>query len=260
MLMNDYKKILYSVDRAIARITLNRPDKRNALDDEIVGEFKTALESAGSDESVRLVLLSGAGKDFCSGADLASLQRISSAGVEESMASARFMGELFVDMRRHPRPIIAAVRGRALAGGCGLATACDIILASESAQFGYPEVNIGFIPAMVMAILRRSVSEKRAFELITRGEIISATTAAEIGMINRVFADDQFEAQVEAYVAQMAAKSASAVSLSKSLLYHMDGMTFETAIQAGIQLNAITRMTEDCKRGVERFLKKAEKS
>lgn len=258
--MNDYKKILYSVDRAIARITLNRPDKRNALDDEIVGEFKTALESARSDESVRLVLVSGAGKDFCSGADLASLQRISSAGVEESMASARFMGELFVDMRRHPRPIIAAVKGRALAGGCGLATACDIILASESAQFGYPEVNIGFIPAMVMAILRRSVSEKRAFELITRGEIISATTAAEIGMINRVFADDQFEAQVEAYVTQMAAKSASAVSLSKSLLYHMDGMTFETAIGAGIQLNAITRMTEDCKRGVERFLKKAEKS
>ena len=167
------------------------------------------------------------------------------------------MGELFVEMRRHPRPIIAAVRGRALAGGCGLATACDIILAAESAQFGYPEVNIGFIPAMVMAILRRSVSEKRAFELITRGEIISASVAAGIGMINRVFPDDQFEAAVEAYVAQMAAKSASAVSLAKHLLYHMDGMAMETALEAGAQLNAITRMTEDCKRGVARFLKKS---
>jgi methylglutaconyl-CoA hydratase len=166
------------------------------------------------------------------------------------------MAECFVAMRRHPRPIIAAVRGRALAGGCGLATACDIILAAQSAQFGYPEVNIGFIPAMVMAILRRSVSEKRAFELITRGEIISATAAAEIGMINRVFDDDEFESKVQAYVAELASKSDSAVSLAKNLLYHMDGMTFETAIEAGVQLNAITRMTGDCKRGVERFLKK----
>lgn len=254
--MPEYQKILYSIEQSIARITLNRPDKRNALDDGIVSEFKGALRAAGRDQSVRVVLVTGAGKDFCSGADLASLQRISSAGVEESMASARVMGELFVEMRRYARPIIAAVRGRALAGGCGLATACDIILAAESAQFGYPEVNIGFIPAMVMAILRRSVSEKRAFELITRGEIISASAAAEIGMINRVFPDDQFEAAVEGYVAQMAAKSASAVSLAKNLLYQMDGMTFETAIEAGVQLNAITRMTEDCKRGVERFLKK----
>jgi methylglutaconyl-CoA hydratase len=254
--MSEYQKIIYSVDQAVARIILNRPDKRNALDDEIVTEFADALRSAGSDKSVRVVLLSGAGKDFCSGADLASLQRISEAGVEESMSSARVMGELFVEMRRHPRPIIAAVRGRALAGGCGLATACDIILAAESAQFGYPEVNIGFIPAMVMAILRRSVSEKRAFELITRGEIVSAGVAAEIGMINRVFPDESFDSEVEAYVMQIAKKSASAVTLAKNLLYHMDGMTFDSAIEAGIQLNAITRMTDDCKRGVERFLKK----
>ena len=254
--MDSYSKILYSVDETVARITLNRPDKRNALDDEIVSEFKDALEAAGRDASVRVVLVTGAGKDFCSGADLASLQRISEAGVEESMTSAAVMGKLFIAMRRHPRPIIAAVRGRALAGGCGLATACDIILAAESSKFGYPEVNIGFIPAMVMAILRRSVSDKRAFELITGGEIISAQTALEIGMINRVFADGEFDASVPEYVSKLAAKSASAVGLAKSLLYHMDGMTFETAIEAGIQMNAITRMTEDCKRGVERFLKK----
>ena len=254
--MPEYKKIIYTVDQNIARITLNRPDKRNALDNEIVLEFKDALHMATENADVRVVLVTGAGKDFCSGADLASLQRISAAGVEESMASARVMAELFVEMRRSPRPIVAAVRGRALAGGCGLATACDIIVATESAQFGYPEVNIGFIPAMVMAILRRSVSEKRAFELITRGEVISATAAAEIGMINRVFPDDQFDETVEQYVKQLAAKSASAVSLAKSLLYHMDGMTFETAIEAGVQLNAITRMTEDCKKGVERFLRK----
>lgn len=254
--MTDYQKILYSVDRGAARITLNRPDKRNALDAEIIAEVKDAVDKAATDDNVRVVVISGAGKDFCSGADLAALRRISEATVMENVADARHFAELFVSMRRHPRPIIAVVRGRALAGGCGLATACDIILAARSAQFGYPEVNIGFIPAMVMAVLRRSVSEKRAFELITRGEIMSAQEAADIGLINRVFPDDEFEAKVDEYVAQMAAKSASAVMLAKSLLYHMDSMTFEAALEAGVQLNAITRMTEDCKRGVERFLKK----
>jgi methylglutaconyl-CoA hydratase len=254
--MPDYNKILYTTDHDVARITLNRPDKRNALDAEIVSEIKAALDEAATDQSVRVVLITGAGKDFCSGADLAALQKISEATVMENVDDARNLAELFITMRTHPRPIVAAVRGRALAGGCGIATACDLVLAAASAQLGYPEVNIGFIPAMVMAILRRSVAEKRAFELITRGEILSAQMAAEIGLINRVFADDEFDTKVEEYIASLATKSASAVSLSKNLLYHMDAMTFETAIEAGVQLNAITRMTEDCKRGVERFLKK----
>jgi len=153
--------------------------------------------------------------------------------------------------------VVAAVRGRALAGGCGLATACDLILAAESAQFGYPEVKIGFVPAMVMAILRRSVSEKRALELIVTGEIITAAQAHAVGMINRVFPDAEFEARVEDYVAALASKSASAVTLSKSLLYHMDGMTFESAIDAGVHGNALARMTEDARRGIERFVKKS---
>ena len=254
--MPEYQKIIYSVEQAIARITLNRPEKRNALNDEVVTELKDAMRLSAVDESVRVVLIAGAGKDFCSGADLAALQKISEASVMENVDNARRMGELFIDMRRHPRPVIAAIRGRALAGGCGLATACDIVLAEESAQFGYPEVNIGFIPAMVMAILRRSVSEKRAFELITRGEVIGARAALDAGMINRVFADDEFENRTEEYVREMAKKSASAVSLAKNLLYHMDSMAFDAAIEAGVQLNAITRMTPDCKRGVERFLKK----
>jgi methylglutaconyl-CoA hydratase len=254
--MADGQKILYAMADGVARITLNRPDKRNALDAEIIAELRSALGEAAQDESARVVLLSGAGKDFCSGADLGALQRISEATVMENVVDARNLAELFIEMRRHPRPIVAAVRGRALAGGCGLATACDLVLAAESAQFGYPEVNIGFIPAMVMAILRRSVSEKRAFELITMGKIIPAPTAASIGMINATFPDEEFAAGIEATVAQLAAKSASAVMLAKNLLYHIDGMTFETALEAGAQLNAITRMTEDCKRGVERFLKK----
>ena len=255
--MSSYQKIRYHVEAGIARLILNRPEKRNALDAELISEIKDAVHASARDQQVRVVLLSGAGADFCSGADLSGLQRAREAGVLDNMADARKMAELFVDMRRHPRPIVAAVRGRALAGGCGLGTAADIILASESAHFGYPEVNIGFIPAMVMAILRRSLSEKRAFELIATGEIISAQAAMDFGLVNRIFADETFEIDVDAYAGKLAAKSASAVSLSKHLLYHMDGMSFESAIEAGVHLNAIARATEDCKQGIDRFLKKS---
>ena len=255
--MTSYQKIRYHVEAGIARLVLNRPETRNALDAELISEIKDAVHASARDQQVRIVLLSGAGADFCSGADLSGLQRAREAGVLDNMADARKMAELFVDMRRHPRPIVAAVRGRALAGGCGLATAADIILASESAQFGYPEVNIGFIPAMVMAILRRSLSEKRAFELITTGEIISAQAAMDFGLVNRLFADETFDLDVDAYAGKLAAKSASAVSLSKHLLYHMDGMSFEAAIEAGVHLNAIARATDDCKQGIDKFLKKS---
>jgi len=254
--MSLYQKILYTVNQGVARITLNRPEKRNALDRELISEVRDAVRSCARDEAVRVVLLAGAGTDFCSGADLSGLEKTLDAGPLENMAEARNMAELFVEMRHHSHPIVAAVRGRALAGGCGLATACDLILASESARFGYPEVNIGFVPAMVMAILRRSLAEKRAFELITTGEVISAQTAFDYGMINAIFADETFDVDVEAFVTKLASKSASAITLSKRLLYHMDAMSFEAAIEAGVETNAIARMTEDMKRGVEKFLKK----
>ncbi len=247
-------KLLYQLESGIARLTLNRPEKRNALDRELIDELKTAVGATAEDPNVRVVLLTGAGNDFCSGADLEGLERTSDAGVLENMADARRMADLFLEMRHHPRPILAAVRGRALAGGCGLATAADLILASESATFGYPEVNIGFIPAMVMAILRRSVSEKRAFELIATGEIMSAQTAFECGLVNRVFTEETFDIEVEAYASKLAVKPASAVSLCKRLLYHMDALPFEAALEAGVQANAIARLTEDCRAGVRAFL------
>jgi methylglutaconyl-CoA hydratase len=243
--------ILYQVDQGIARITLNRPEKRNALNPELIAELTKAVQS-----SDRLIILTGAGNDFCSGADLSGLHDAANADVLDHMASARALADLFIAMRRYPHPIIAAVRGRALAGGCGLATAADIILAAESAQFGYPEVNIGFVPAMVMAILRRCVSEKRAFELIATGDVISAQIAFDYGLINRVFAEETFDVDVAAFASRLASKSASALMLSKQLLYHTDAMSFEAAIEAGVQTNAIARSTADCKRGIERFLNK----
>jgi methylglutaconyl-CoA hydratase len=249
-------KILCEIRDGIARVTLNRPDKRNALDSELVAELKEALRQAAGDPQCRVVLLRGAGTDFCSGADLAGLEKTAQAGVLDNMAEARATAELFLLMRNHPRPIVAAVHGRALAGGCGIATACDIILAAESAQFGYPEVNIGFVPAMVMAILRRSVSEKAAFELVATGEVVSAARAHELGLVHRVYADGQFVAEVEMYVSKLAAKPASAVMLCKRLLYNMDSMSFEAALESGVEINAIARMTDDCRKGVEMFLKK----
>ena len=253
--MSSYRKILYSAEQGIARITLNRPEKRNALDAELISEVRDTMRNSARDETIRVVLITGAGTDFCSGADLSGLERTFNAGVLDHMADARNMAELFLEMRHHPRPIVAAVRGRALAGGSGLATACDLVVAAESAKFGYPEVNIGFVPAMVMAILRRSLSEKRAFEMITTGEIISAQTASDYGMINSIFADETFELDVEAFVSKLASKSASAITLSKRLLYHMDAMGFEAAIEAGVETNAIARMTDDMKQGVEKFLR-----
>jgi len=251
-----YRKILYELREGVARITLNRPDKRNALDGELVAELKAAFSASASDDACRLVLLTGAGTDFCSGADLANLEKAAQNSMLDNMADARATADLFLIMRHHPRPVVAAVHGRALAGGCGIATACDIVLASQSAQFGYPEVNIGFVPAMVMAILRRSVSEKAALELAVTGEPVSATRAQELGLVHRVFADEQFSSEVEGYVAKLTSKSASAVMLSKRLLYNMDSMSFEAALQAGVEINAIARQTEDCRKGVERFLKK----
>ena len=250
-------KVLLETKDGIARITLNRPEKRNALDRELIAQLKEAIGASADNPDCRVVLLNGAGTDFCSGADLAGLEKTAQAGVLDNMADARQTAELFLMMRNHPHPIIAAVHGRALAGGCGIATACDLVLAAESAQFGYPEVNIGFVPAMVMAILRRSVSEKAAFELVVGGQIISAGRAHEVGLAHRVYADDKFTTEVNAYAATLAAKPASALMLSKRLLYNMDSMSFEAALEAGVEINAIARLTEDCRRGIARFLSKA---
>ncbi len=254
--MSEYRKVTYQVEQGIARITLNRPERRNALHQELLTELRDALRVSASDDSVRVVVVAGSGKDFCSGMDLHTFAEDASGDVAKFQTEARNMAGLLLDMRRHPRPIVAVVQGRALGGGCGLATAADMVLASDSAQFGYPEINIGFVPAIVMALLRRLVSERRAFELIATGESISAQTALDYGMINRVFAADTFERETGEFVSQLASKSTSALTLSKELFYRTDAMQFEAAIDAGAEVNAFARTTDDFKRGIEKFLKK----
>jgi methylglutaconyl-CoA hydratase len=250
------KVVLSTNEGSIKRITLNRPDKRNALNDEVIAGIKEALCEANGDERTRTVVITGSGKDFCSGADLSALERISEASVAEHMEDARSLVELFLLIRKVRVPVVAAVRGRALAGGCGLASACDIVLASNSARFGYPEVKIGFVPAIVMAILLRNVLEKRAFELVIRGEEIGPEEAKQIGLVNRVFKDETFDEEVTAYVHHFEKTSKSAVSLTKSLLYQIDGLAFLEALEAGADVNVIARMSDDYRQGIARFLQK----
>jgi methylglutaconyl-CoA hydratase len=252
--MTAEQPVLYTQEDAVARITLNRPEKRNALNPALIAGIKDALREASRDERVRVVIITGAGKDFCSGADLASLQQVAAADVSENAEDARSLLDLFLLIRQIPVPVLAAVRGRALAGGCGLASACDIVLASSSARFGYPEVKIGFVPAMVMAILRRNVSEKRAFELLTRGAEISAEHAHAFGLVNEIYADYVFDAQVASYANDFVKLSRSAVSLTKTLLYQMDGLSFPAALETGADVNVIARLTDDCRQRVAKFL------
>src|SRR5215217_6517862 len=254
--MSENDVVLYSVEGAVARITLNRPEKRNALNDAVIAGLKENLKKAAADKNVRGVVIAGAGKDFCSGADLSALRKIAGVSVAENSEDARSLLELFLLIRALQVPVVAAVTGRALAGGCGLATACDLVLASASARFGYPEVKIGFVPAMVMAILRRNVSEKRAFELITRGAEIGADQAREFGLVNQVFPDQSFESDVNLYVSEFGKMSASAMALTKTLLYQMDGLSFPEALETGADVNVIARLTEDCQKSIAKFLKK----
>jgi methylglutaconyl-CoA hydratase len=251
---NETPVVLYDVEGAIATLTLNRPEKRNALNDAIIEELKTSLRKANDDSSIKAIIVTGAGKDFCSGADLSALQKIAESSVAENAQDAESLLELFTLIRSISVPVIAAVRGRALAGGCGLASACDLVVASADARFGYPEVKIGFVPAMVTAILRRNVSEKRAFELLTRGSEIDARTAQEFGLINQVFAEENFDGEVRAYAAQFEKLSRSAVGLTKSLLYQIDGLAFPEALAAGADTNVIARLTDNCRAGIESFL------
>ncbi|HKK27915.1 MAG TPA: enoyl-CoA hydratase-related protein [Gemmatimonadota bacterium] len=239
-----------------AWIVLDDPDHRNALNAALVAELKEALAEAGEDEAVRVVGLRGAGPDFCAGADLKEVKASMDAGALAGLADADALGELFLLLRRLPKPVVAAVHGRALAGGCGLATACDLIVASRDAEFGYPEVRLGFVPAMVMAILRRSLGEKQAFALVATGDRFDAGRAFELGLVHRVLDAGAFEEKAAAFVAELAGRSASAVALTKRLLYQLDGAGFEEGIRTGAEVNALARFTEDCRAGIERFLER----
>jgi methylglutaconyl-CoA hydratase len=235
-------------------LTLNRPDKRNALSSELIGRLGAALETADLDGDVRVVVIRGEGRDFCAGADLAELLASAGRDAGENEADALRLGDLFLRLRRLPKPAIAVVHGNALAGGCGLATACDLVVAAESARFGYPEIQRGFVPAMVLALLRRLVGEAVAFDLVSTGRILSAREAAALGMVARVAPDTELDQVTGALVRPLATGSATALALTKQLFYELDGRTFAESIRLGARVNAIARTTPDFRERIERFL------
>ena len=250
-------EILLTEDHgAIRFLTLNRPDKRNALNDELIAALKDTLRASDENDDLRAIVIRAAGKDFCSGADLAAIQKIATASYEENLEDARELAELFTLIRKVRVPVIAAVQGRALAGGCGLASACDLIVAAGSARFGYPEVKIGFVPAMVAAMLRRNLGEKKSFDLLTQGFEFSAGEALAMGIVNRVVPDEELENAVMEFASVYIKVSGTAVAMTKKLLYEIDGDTFEAAVEKGVETNARARMTDDCQKGIARFLEK----
>ena len=240
----------------VLSLILDRPEKRNALDQATISALLGELEHAELDADVRVVALRGAGKDFCAGADLDELLASATLSPAENEASALRLGEVFLRMRALPKPVVAIVHGRALAGGAGLATACDLVLAAESSQFGYPEIQRGFVPAMVMTMLRRLTGERRAFDLVATGRLVPAREALQLGLISRVVPDAELEAAASALLGQLAASSANALALTKRLLYDLDQRDFADGIAQGARVNALARAHPDFQAAVAAFLQK----
>jgi len=249
-------RVLHEVSDGVLRLTLNRAEKRNAIDHAMVEELLAQIERADIDADIRAVAIGGAGQDFCAGADLAELLESVNAPPAQNEASARRLGEVFVRIRRLPKPVVAIVHGRALAGGCGLATACDLVVAREDASFGYPEVRRGFVPAMVMAMLRRAVGEKVAFDLVATGRLLPAEEARSLGLVARVLSAHEFDTDAEALARELAGQAPSTLALIKQQLYELDGLGFEEGIDLGARVNAAARLTEDFRTAVEQFLTK----
>ena len=237
-------------------LMLNRPTKKNAIDIRMIGELKAAITAADLDANVKILALRGAGQDFCAGLDLNELLESADLAPEQNEQRAWDLGEVFVMLRKLPKVTVAVVEGRCLAGGCGLATACDLVLASSGAQFGYPEINRGFVPAMVMTMLRRLVGEKVAFDLAATGRVMDAAEAQRLGLISRVLPAESFEAASAEALAATAALSASALALTKQQFYQLDGLGFEAGIRLGAKVNAVSRATPDFRAAIAQFLKK----
>jgi methylglutaconyl-CoA hydratase len=249
-------RVLVGLAGGVLTGTLNRPEKKNAIDAAMIDALYALLEQAELDATVRVVAVRGVGKDFCAGMDLGELLASADRPIEDNRQAALRFGGLFVRMRALPKPVVAVVQGRVLAGGCGLATGCDLVLAAASAQFGYPEVQRGFVPALVMNLLRRAVGEKVAFDLAATGRLVSAAEAERIGLVSRVFADAGFEQEAGEVLQGLATISTSALALTKQQCYALDGVSFEDGIQLSADVNALSRTTPDFRSAIAAFLKR----
>ena len=246
-----------STDGPVRTLTLDRPEVRNALSADLVGALTGALEDTGRDPAVRVVVVTGTGRAFSAGADLAALQALSSASAEANLADSEHLARLFETIYRLPKPVVAKVQGHAIAGGCGLAAVCDLSVVADGVKLGFTETRIGFVPAIVSVFVVRKLGEAAARDLLLRGRLVDADQAASMGLITRVAAPDDLDLEVEALCRELATEtSASAVALTKQLLADVPSMGVAEGLSYAARLNALARATDDCKAGVQAFLTK----
>jgi len=251
----EYTTLVLNYSGPLAIVTLNRPDKRNAISYELIEELLRALQEVQS-SSAQIFILTGAGKAFCSGMDLENLRSITQRTSDQNRADSQMMAHLFRSLYDFPKVTIAAVNGPAIAGGCGLATLCDFTLASSEAKFGYTEVRIGFVPAIVSTFLLRQIGEKQARDLLLTGRIISADEAFRIGLVNEVVAPDKLMERARELATTLLRNSPASLLATKRLLKKYSSAELDEQIAAAVEENARIRTTEDFREGVSSFLEK----
>lgn len=256
-----YDFLQVTLQDRVGTLTLNRPDKRNALNSTLVEELKHALARLSNEPTCRVIVLAGAGKAFCAGADLEYLTRMQDYSPEENLRDSRQLAELFLQLYTCPKPTVARVHGPALAGGCGLVTVCDVALAVPEATLGYTEVRIGFIPAIVSAFLLRKLGEGRARHLLVTGEVISAAKAEQYGLVHEVLAPEALDARLAELCQRLATQNApGAMELTKRLIYDIPALPLPEGVAFATKMNAHARQTDECRRGIRAFLNKEELS
>jgi methylglutaconyl-CoA hydratase len=249
--------VLTEIRGRIGFITLNRPEKRNALGPELIAGLHTAFESMNASEEVKVIVLRSTGKAFCAGADLAYLQQLQDFSYEENLADSRRLMELFNLIYCLPKVVIAEIQGHALAGGCGLATVCDFAFSVPDALFGYTEVRIGFVPALVSVFLTEQIGAAKTQELLLSGEFISSAKAAELGLITGVETAEFLSKSVQEFAAKLITQnSAFSMSKTKTLLRQLNEVERRKSLDLAAETNALARAHEDCKKGIAAFLSK----
>lgn len=250
-----YNTLLLETTGATATLTFNRPEKRNAISTEMISELLAALDEIERGPA-RVAILTGAGKAFCSGMDLETLAAISKQSPPQNVADSRRMATMFRRIWSFPKPLIAAVNGAAIAGGCGIATLCDFTLAVPEAKFGYTEVKIGFIPAIVSVFLIRQIGEKRARDLLLTGRIVDATEAQQLGLVTAVVAADTLMDSAQELAAALLAASPTSVLCTKKLLTEFAAERVDAELERAVKENAGIRATPDFREGLAAFLEK----
>ncbi len=250
-----YVTILVTEEDGVYRITLNRPERRNAMTPEMQEELIQAMHAAANSDC-RVVVFAGAGDGFCAGLDLSALQRMNDKSAEEHNADAERIARMFRTLYELPKPTIAIVQGAAIAGGTGLATICDFTLAVPGAKFGYTEVRIGFVPALVSAFLTLQIGDKRARDLLLTGRLFTSEEALRLGLVNEIVEPERLETRTQELVETLKANSPESLAATKRLLAAQNKAWLDVAIARALEANAKARETHDFREGVAAFLKK----